>query len=932
MRLSLRQALERGRLGLAEALEVAVGVAREAWLAAEDRRLLLRAIQARPPPTRPPPARPPVPTPPLQPRSIFVTWGDAGVQGGASLDPYVYAAPELTGRMGASEGPDERSDLYLTGWCCTRWWRAAALRRLDPIEVIHAHLAKRPVPLRAHDSAVPPPVEAIVERLLAKAPSERYQSAYGLMHDLLHCREELRRTGDGAAGAAGRALYGRGADLQRALAACRHLHATLPPPLVVVRGSPGSGKTYLAREVGRRALADGLASFFVAGKADQARPTRPPAPPRREARARARARGRSTTGALQRLLLAQPAAEAERWRAALLESLGDNARLLVDVAPAAKLLLGSGLPPLPELPPSETQARFKLVFTRLFQGRAGWRPVVVLLDDVQWAEQETLSLAEHLLAGGVPLLLCLTLREGEAGAGHPTGDFLARRACPDDVDLTLAPIGLDECRRLIADAMGTPEGDARIASLASIVLRKTNGNPLHALQFLRVLQERSALRFNFLEGRWVWSDAEVEGLEEGRDMAEIMASSIQALPAATQRALKVSSCCGASFTAPMLAAVLGCPEEEVVATLQPAVHSGLVVRRASHSRAAFPEHLLAAPAPAPAPQPPPLNALEPPPPEAPLAMPPAAHDLIEGAERAELCFRAGLLLLLRSGAGAGAEAGQPEDLFAMANMLNDGLAGDPDAPLPAGADAAALAAVARVNALAAERSRACTAFHRGRAYALDGLRALERRRAAFPGAPEEGEPGPPPSTSRLARRASVGTGVSESVEAIAGAGPRELEFFLQLTLAECEYLEHDYEAAERRLPAVERLALARPHHIRVARLRVAVLSSMNKFRESLEAGVAAMRALWDVHVPLEATLADFERELDAIVAALRAAGAAGGDDFAPSAIADIIAALPACSSPDILDLMQIAGDSALSAGYADAPDLFGLIPARCAIL
>eukprot|EP00741_Cyanophora_paradoxa_P003697 tig00000093_g3593.t1 len=907
----------------------------------------------------------------LRPRNLSVRFADSGAQlrlssfeadpdgGPEDLEGYIYTAPELTGRTGATEAPDERTDVYLAGIVL---YEALAGRPpfvgASAVEILHAHLAKRPQAASrvrpASSGPSPRFLDSILERLLAKAPGERYQSAFGALHDLSEARAALAASGGAALQpfplasrdrsgrlALGSALYGREAEVEKGLAACRRARDAGRPVLAVVRGPPGAGKTYLAREIGRRALSAGLASRLLAGKADQ---------PPFSAWFRA-------VESLVGQLLALPEAEAAAWRAALLPALRGNARLLVDVAPAAKLLLRAEPPPLPDLPAPEARERLLGAFEELLRCAAsgpGTRPeeglvlrkrdaagepvarpssrgppppsLLVLLDDLQWADGESLALAEALLsaeAPRLPLLLLATVRDAELGAGHPTAEFLERaRGRFPCFELAAAFLSREDCCSLVADALGGggAAAEERVRALGATVLRKTAGNPLHAMQFLRHLEERRVLRFDHPAGRFEWSQAEADAVQEGATVVEMMSLSIRALPEGTQAALRVASCCGAAFDAGSLAAIAGESPSAMLELLRPALAAGLIAPREplvapdagggeegpapprdalfsfrhdkiQQARAAAVFFAVVARS---------LKAAQ------------AAHDALLPAERRALCLRAGRLLLASC-----PRLGRSERLYDVAHLLNAGLPAPGEAapaPAPAPED---LLSTARADALAAARARGCTAYDRALEYARAGLAALQLWREGGGGGGASAE------EARGAEGEGEGSG-SDGDERL--SSPDRIEFELLATTAECEYLKGGFEEALPRFEAAWRLAAGRRERLRVYRGRVALLSSMGRFRESYEAGIECLDSLWGIRVPPDVTMADFEQEMDALVAALL--GPSGGAGAGPAGVADAVCGLPDCTDRGTLEMLSVAGEAALSAGYASASALFGLLPAR----
>ncbi len=104
-----------------------------------------------------------------------------------------YMAPEQTGRMNRSI--DSRSDLYSLGVVFFYQMLTGALpfTASDPMEWVHCHIARKPVPPSERVETVPAPISKIIIKLLAKAAEERYQSADGLERDLRRCLAEWER-------------------------------------------------------------------------------------------------------------------------------------------------------------------------------------------------------------------------------------------------------------------------------------------------------------------------------------------------------------------------------------------------------------------------------------------------------------------------------------------------------------------------------------------------------------------------------------------------------------------------------------------------------------------------------------------------------------------------------------------------------------------
>jgi len=358
----------------------------------------------------------------------------------------------------------------------------------DPIEWVHCHIARQPVPPGERLKGIPGPVSAIVMKLLAKTAEERYQTAAGLERDLRRCLaqwEADRRIDAFPLGQQDRPdrllipekLYGREREIEKLLASFDRVLKGGTPELVLVAGYSGIGKSSVVNELHKVIVPP--RGLFASGKFDQYKRDIP----------------YSTLAqafqSLTRRLLAKSEADLAPWRAALLEALGPNGRLMIDLVPELKHIIGDQ-PPVPDLPPQDARRRFQVVFRRFIGVFARPdHPLALFLDDLQWLDAATLDLLEDLLTpeGVQHLMLIGAYRDNEVTAAHPLMRKLEaiRSAGANVQEITLAPLAAEDVRQLIADALRCePE---RAASLAQLAHEKTAGNPFFLVQFLHTLAE-----------------------------------------------------------------------------------------------------------------------------------------------------------------------------------------------------------------------------------------------------------------------------------------------------------------------------------------------------------------------------------------------------------------------------------------------------------
>ena len=493
-----------------------------------------------------------------------------------------YISPEQTGRM--NRPIDYRTDFYSLG---------ATLYHLltgrppfvsdDPMELVHGHLALPPLPPHQLDKDLPEAVSELVLKLLAKAPEDRYQSVWGLKADLQTCLKQLAESGGVVRFDLGRRdiadrlilprkLYGRDAEIQtlkeRFEWVCQgHKEITL------VSGHSGIGKTVLVQELYKPlTLSRGI---FIRGKFDLLKREMP-----YSAFAEAFRQ-------LFRQLLSEPEAQVESVRRKLKAALGPNGRVMSDWLADIELFLGPQ-PAIEDLTPTERQNRFNLVFQNFVSVFATpEHPLMVFIDDLQWGDTASLKLLHLCMTA--PSISCLhfigAFRSNEVGPTHPLMETLKEIQASGGAvsQVQLSSLETRHVNQLLGDAFRLPPETT--LPLAEILAEKTQGNPFFLNEFLHSLWMDELLVLDRQTGCFSWKLQQIRARRISQNVADLLASKLQRLPAATQVVLKVAACLGNQVPLDTLAAVLAESPKALLAKLIPALEAGLLLGSGSAYKA-----------------------------------------------------------------------------------------------------------------------------------------------------------------------------------------------------------------------------------------------------------------------------------------------------------------------------------------------------------
>ncbi len=482
-----------------------------------------------------------------------------------------YLSPEQTGRT--NRKIDYRTDLYSLGITFYETLTGQLpFSFSDPTEMIHAHLAIEPKSVHEIKSNIPMMISLIIKKMMAKNAEMRYQSLEGVKHDLVKCKSLLEQSGSiGEFQLAERDHFGRfniphlllGRERETALLRqmLERVIQSSSCEILIITGEAGSGKSTLAAHLHPYLLEQH--GYFVSGKYDVPQLSSP------------YSAIISAFRGLTNILLSEPEESIQEWKEVLNRAVGDSGNVLTEVIPELQLILGPQ-PQLTQLGSREAGFRFNYVFNNFIKAISTKHPLVLFLDDLQWADEASLILIKAILTEKElgKVFLIATCREEERAANSQLVAVLndIEKSKPIEY-LSLEPLPMKAIEQIVLETISCTNDQA--SALAQAVQRKTLGNAFFVNQFLKSLYERNYLRWQNAKG-WTWNEAEIENLTITDNVVDLLCQSIRKMEPTTQQALMVASCIGRDFSVSQLASVLENNDQVILAFLQDAVKNGLI--------------------------------------------------------------------------------------------------------------------------------------------------------------------------------------------------------------------------------------------------------------------------------------------------------------------------------------------------------------------
>lgn len=486
-----------------------------------------------------------------------------------------YISPEQTGRM--NRPLDYRTDIYSLGVTLYQLFtKKLPFEAESPLELIHLHIAQQPIAPSEVNPNIPPVLSDIILKSMSKEAEHRYHSAFGLRHDLEKCRTLLLEKSEIPYFQIGERdvfdhfhipekLFGRQKELNF-INQCYNEVWGGETILLSLSGYSGIGKSSLVLEAQKNIASKN--GRFINAKYDQFKRNIPYS---------------GLIQAFQSLihqLLAEPDEILQEWKERLLEAVGSNGQVIIDVIPEVKLIIGDQ-PPIEKLNPQDNANRFNYVMTKFLKAFLHPdRPLVMFIDDFQWADEPSIKLLELFIGDQTVknFLFIIAYRDNEVAPFHPLLIGLREIVAQGGkvVNLPVKPLAQQSIQDLIQDAFYGPPKQTE--ELAGIVFRKTEGNPFFTLQLLKLLYEQELFYFDKERGCWM---AKLDAIAKARvsdNVADLMINKLKSLPGDVLHLLMVGAAMENRFEPDLLAKVTGLTKEKVINLLSIAQQEELVLQ------------------------------------------------------------------------------------------------------------------------------------------------------------------------------------------------------------------------------------------------------------------------------------------------------------------------------------------------------------------
>ncbi len=456
-----------------------------------------------------------------------------------------YISPEQTGRT--SRSINYRSDYYSLGITLYQViTNHLPFEYEDPLDIIHAHMVMTPDSPSDLNSYIPKMISDVIMKLIKKNPEDRYQSAFGIEYDLqkileqIESKEGIKEFSLGEHDTSSvfhisEKLVGRTNEI-KLLQESFERAAKHHNEIIFISGTSGIGKTSLVNELKKISIKN--ASDFISVKFDKNIQVSP-----------LQILGSAFSNTIEKIL-ASGNDRIKEWSKKILTSVGNNGQILIENIPGIEYIIGQQQS-IPDFEKENLESRIfntTIQFLNLFSGPS--KPLVIFLDDLQWANYSSLKFFKNLMISEVltNILFIGTYRSNEVSEGHPLKqiihDIESKLNRPLNT-VILKELSEQDIEELILDSFKCDKKN--VPELAKLCFKKTKGNPFYLKQFLGKLYAKKIFNYDTDNQLWVWDIQEINNLEVSDNVVDLLKQKIIGLPSNDRELIKLASCIGTTF-------------------------------------------------------------------------------------------------------------------------------------------------------------------------------------------------------------------------------------------------------------------------------------------------------------------------------------------------------------------------------------------------
>lgn len=487
-----------------------------------------------------------------------------------------YISPEQTGRM--NRAIDYRTDIYSFGVLLYQLFtKKLPFSGPNAKEVVHQQIAVLPTPPHIVNPDLPEVLSSIIMKCMAKNAEDRYQSVFGVKNDLEMCLRSFEKYGFVENFPAGehdvydhfhisQKLYGREKEIQE-LNKCVEESSKGIFQIVMVRGYSGVGKTSLVHEIHKQIIEKN--GYFISGKFEQFKK---------------HVQYFALKEAFQDLiqqLLTESEERLDTWKQKILEAVGANGQLIVDLVPEIQHIIGEQ-PPVVEVSIAEAENRLNYTLSNFIEVFLSEKhPVLLFLDDLQWIDDASLNFIKFITKdiSHKYLLLIGAYRDQEVDSYHILNVFLQDKYLNKFKlkVIDVKPLTHRALEELIQDSLRLT--GSQVQKLIPTIFAKTRGNPFFVIQFLKLLYVNGILNFDSIHQTWTADIARIEEMPLSDNVIDLMSQKLKTLKPETQMLLRLGAAIGNHFTLKCLAEIYGSSMFKTLGDLEQARQEELILMK-----------------------------------------------------------------------------------------------------------------------------------------------------------------------------------------------------------------------------------------------------------------------------------------------------------------------------------------------------------------